>query len=195
MYVRNYPAEPRKAPPRDGEEQSKAAKNPDVAPIPSSEEDNGAEAYNDYRGIGTLAERAPVTVSLNADTAPGAAIPDENGSENGQSGFGSNGIPRQPLRRRRLPRSPKEQVAPTESRSPCGQDEPQNPPEADCRRLIAEVKEDVERRRFGPFSQDDLLIGGLMLLLLSDRACDDVVLLLGILFLSGRGQQKNERRG
>ena len=122
--------------------------------------------------------------------------------------FGANGMPRQPLRRRKRPQKPSECGRSPQNEAsiaPCTEDkgEPIAPLIAPCENTAevpapCENKEECKtvghqehrtdcepRKPFGRFSTEDLLLGGLMILLINDHASDDVLLILAFLLISG----------
>ena len=117
--------------------------------------------------------------------------------------FGENGIKRQPLRRRKIPKKPSEHgKSPENSETPpCGTEPvipfiaPGEPPHG-CE--LPPSKTDKEHhhqphnemcshrtKTVGCFSTEDLLLGGLILLLINNEANDDILLILAFIFISG----------
>lgn len=109
--------------------------------------------------------------------------------------FGEHGIPRQPLRRRKLPNKPKtasqcdikaqDEAAPTKD-IPRHTEPTHEPTQDSDRHADCHYKPDSPlRRHISAFSSEELLLAGLILLLINDRGNDDVILMLGFLLVSG----------
>ncbi len=122
--------------------------------------------------------------------------------------FGSNGMPRQPLRRRKrktkpsecgkspqkepdteqCPNIPREPITPLIA--PC---EGLHPQDTDCEKKQECLKPPLcdrcdgakPRSPFGCLSSEELLLGGLIILLINEGAGDDVLLILAFLLISG----------
>lgn len=117
--------------------------------------------------------------------------------------FGQNGIPRQPLRRRRL-RIPPSEVESQPSVTPEIEPEPphQSNPIRNADKDIFEMRTDTDSSdsqciRDVPLiknaqdavntgiSTEDLLLGALLLLLINDHTNDGILLILGFIFITG----------
>ena len=126
------------------------------------------------------------------DNAPSAAA------------FGSSGIPRQPIRRRKIPKKTEEHgKSPQNGEKTPTQSEPlypficsDEPPDTGNRVCNTEPPPKTEpcenkrkqspshRKPFGGLSTEELLLGGLILLMLNDHASDDILLILAFLLVS-----------
>lgn len=182
MYVRNYGVPP------------KSVKNGDASPgliiTPTPTEATEADGERPT-------ENAAVAADPEQDTHT------EKSERGAEPDFGSNGIPRQPLRRRKRPhktaehgKSPQKEELPLIAEA---QSEPiaplisvSDPPPSRVERNAPDptaCDRHVERtstaRSFGCFSSEDLLLGGLILLLINEGASDDILIILGFLLVTG----------
>ena len=104
--------------------------------------------------------------------------------------FGENGIPPQkPLRRRQLKRRNAETLPQILESADSSVKQLQERPPADSdqeRKNCEEPSQKHSRQRIDvPFSTEDMLLGGLLLLLIGERAADDVIIALAFLLFSG----------
>ena len=203
MYVRSYGMPPRSVK-KDGAPVVLGLSDPpddsDVAAMTAEAADNAVDTLAPDPSAET------VRASENESSAAGQekdAVPV----------FGSSGIPRQPLRRRTRPRKDVSHGKSTENGelSPLNADsapeplspsvnEGERPPlhlpapndsDHQCSRK-ADKREDGRgesaiRKRVGALATDDLILGGLILLLLNEGASDDILIILAFLFASGFG--------
>jgi len=227
MYVRNYGMPP-KSIKKDDNGAGIGISTPPTATSPSSAEGNiTVPSANAVTETDTLppSER---------DFAESEQTP-ENGGVAETSKFGANGLPRQPLRRRKLPTNaqsrgkscennsypsattvsePPNLIAPSaepimpfisscDEQKRCEGEQAQretaacadssadsciSPSDNRCRNTESRGK----NRIFDNFSTEELLLGGLILLLINDRASDDILLILAFLLVSGTGEHKKQ---
>ena len=188
MYARNYGASPRT--PKIVFEQTPQSDQDDIENSPSRSEQvtkNTAEAS---------AKRPKTdTPALECDER------DENESVNEQdechasTKFGARGIPPQPLKRRRIPSKKtssecddsavKAEANTPKVSTPQSADQSQAPKAVNRRERDGDAARSVTPCRHEPaFSSEELLLAGLILLLVNDRANDDILLMLGFLLVS-----------
>lgn len=205
MYVRNYGMPPRGV--RKEDIGGDSAADPIGLSLASPNSDE--EKKEQTEPIATEARSS-------APESPNTIKNEENISEECStvSVFGEGGIPRQPIRKRKLPKktlthgnSPKKDETPTareaeysEPVAPCLHpwDSPHHCDEPPCatvtERATPKAAEHPHpprhephepRKPFGHFSSEELFLGGLILLLINDRAGDDVLIILAFLLVSG----------
>lgn len=183
MYVRNYGI-PRGTVRREGE--------------PSLTRAAAGEAETPQESIDTKESPAePIAAPQAQNEAESTNAPSRSEADQ-KAVFGTNGIPPQPLLKRRVLKRRRGEVLPqiaesteTEhveaeqvdatpscgSPSECPESHPQAPAEG------AQGKPKCERPL--SFNTEDLFLGGLLLLLMGDRADDDVLITLAFLLFSG----------
>ena len=189
MYVRNYGTQPKNASKNDEPVDFDQIRFSDEIP----KEEQSDERSTERKTTSVQDESAETVSELPA-----------------QSTFGANGVPRQPLRRRKRPQrdaehgnSPQnddktvfsdaeksEPIAPfipVCETSPTCQETKENKIPSPCAPPLAERhREHSEARNpLGCFTGEDLFLGGLILLLINDRASDDILLILAFLLVSG----------
>jgi len=188
MYARNYGASSRN--PKIVFEQTQESEQTNIKK-PSAVSERSAESANDTEKDGPKTDTSPTKIekSSNFETEKTDAECEE------AAPFGEHGIPRQPLRRRKLPKrqipnqqtDAETQCEPEQCEEHSSQPAPTSEPPSECERhAICPAKhESPARRRISTFSSEELLLAGLVLLLVNDRANDDVLLMLGFLLISG----------
>ena len=190
MYVRNYGMPPRTAVKAD----EPLGTGISMRPEPSPEENRTMDRTDAVAKEETSEPQSTVeNTSAEASTENEQAVP----------AFGSSGIPRQPLRRRKIPKKTEEHgKSPQNGEKAPTQSEPlypficsDEPPDTGNRICNAEPPkpEPCENKRkqspshrkpFGGLSTEELLLGGLILLMLNDHASDDILLILAFLLVS-----------
>ena len=199
MYVRNYGMPPRTAIKADEPLGTGISMSPEPSPEENRTMDRtDAPAKEEPSEPQSTVENT--SAEATTDNAPSAAA------------FGSSGIPRQPLRRRKIPKKTEEhgkspqngEKAPTQSepRYPfiCSDEPPDTgnrvcnaePPSKPDPCEIKRKQSPSHRKPFGGLSTEELLLGVSILLMLNDHASDEILLILAFLLVSDLDLNKRE---
>ena len=199
MYVRNYGMPPRAAVKADEPHSAGISARP--------------EPFSDEKNTMDNADRlAAEEASPPQSTAEGTSVEEASDSTIAVPVFGSSGISRQPLRRRKIPKKTEEHgKSPQNSENQHPQSDPLypficsgEPPAADTRVHNTEPapqpkpceskhnQPSSHRKTLGCLSTEELLLGGLILLMLNDHASDDILLILAFLLVSDLDLSKRE---